>query len=161
MSLHEQIRNGKIHYMRKIITGDTQAAKDVQDVVHQNMLVRFALSGMKQVEFGEALHLTQASISAKFNRRTPWTIDDVANAAQVFGCEPADLMTDRVVREIAPKPEHDGSAAPAGARYFVRPEDGDGRNPGRNGRARAFVMPGATGWGSVPRVGLEPTLRRF
>lgn len=142
--------------MKKSETASTNAARDFQQIVKQNIVVRFALCGRTQKEFADALLLSQGTVSLKLNGRQDWTADDIANAAAFFGCNYADLVTDRVVREIAPKPERDGSVAPAGARYFVRPEYGDGRNPGRNGRARAFVMPGAMDGGSVPRVGTEP-----
>ncbi len=127
-----------------------------------------ALYDVRQTTLANALHITQATLSTKLNRRTEWTIADIANAA-VFFQEPAEnLITTsaldainagsnyQVAHNAPPDNSHRELAGTAGtARFFVEPEDEKKKGAtGGNARPRLFVE-------QVPLVGLEPTLRRF
>ena len=111
-----------------------------------------ALYDIKQSTLAEALCLTQATLSTKLNRRTEWTVADIANAA-VFFKEPVEnLVSDSTIEAISGGSEYlmqhnvasDISrrepAAPAGARYLRKPDENESRPHGAVG-PRAFVMP--------------------
>ena len=60
-----------------------------------------ALYDIKQGTLAEALHLTQATLSTKLNRRVEWTVADIANAA-VFFKEPVEnLVSDSAIEAIS------------------------------------------------------------
>ena len=130
----------------------TEASERLQDIFTKNVRVRMALYDIKQGTLAEALHLTQATLSTKLNRRVEWTVADIANAA-VFFKEPVEnLVSDSAIEAIsggseyqvphyaAPDISHHELAAPSGVRYFRRPDDTD-RQGGASARPRFFVMP--------------------
>ena len=130
----------------------TEASERLQDIFTKNVRVRMALYDIKQGTLAEALHLTQATLSTKLNRRVEWTVADIANAA-VFFKEPVEnLVSDSAIEAIsggseyqvrgnlAPDISHHELAASAGVRYFRRPDDTD-RQGGADSRPRFFVMP--------------------
>lgn len=130
----------------------TEASERLQDIFTKNVRVRMALYDIKQGTLAEALHLTQATLSTKLNRRVEWTVADIANAA-VFFKEPVEnLVSDSAIEAISGGSEYQlphyaatdisrrELAAPSGARYFRRPDDTD-RQGGADARPRFFVMP--------------------
>lgn len=130
----------------------TEASERLQDIFTKNVRVRMALYDIKQGTLAEALHLTQATLSTKLNRRVEWTVADIANAA-VFFKEPVEnLVSDSAIEAISGGSEyqlrgnlatdisHHELAAPSGVRYFRRPDDTD-RQGGADARPRFFVMP--------------------
>ncbi len=130
----------------------TEASERLQDIFTKNVRVRMALYDIKQGTLAEALHLTQATLSTKLNRRVEWTVADIANAA-VFFKEPVEnLVSDSAIEAISGGSEYQVPhyAAPdiprrelatsAGVRYFRRPDDTD-RQGGADARPRFFVMP--------------------
>lgn len=130
----------------------TEASERLQDIFTKNVRVRMALYDIKQNTLAEALCLTQATLSTKLNRRTEWTVADIANAA-VFFKEPVEnLVSDSAIEAISGGSEYrlrDNHAvdisrrelsAPAGARYLRKPDENEGRSHGAIG-PRAFVMP--------------------
>lgn len=130
----------------------TEASERLQDIFTKNVRVRMALYDIKQGTLAEALHLTQATLSTKLNRRVEWTVADIANAA-VFFKEPVEnLVSDSAIEAISGGSEYQvpHNAAPdiprrelatsAGVRYFRRPDDTD-RQGGADARPRFFVMP--------------------
>ena len=130
----------------------TEASERLQDIFTKNVRVRMALYDIKQGTLAEALHLTQATLSTKLNRRVEWTVADIANAA-VFFKEPVEnLVSDSAIEAISGGSEyqlpHNAAtdisrrelAAPSGVRYFRRPDDTD-RQGGADARPRFFVMP--------------------
>ena len=146
----------------------TDASERLQDIFTKNMRIRIALYDVRQTTLAEALQITQATLSSKLNRRTEWTIADIANAA-VFFQEPAEnLITTsaldvinagsnyQVEHNVPPDNSRRELAGAAGsARFFVEPEDEKKKGTaGGNARPRFFIE-------QVPLVGLEPTLRRF
>lgn len=131
----------------------TEASERLQDIFTKNVRVRMALYDIKQSTLAEALCLTQATLSTKLNRRTEWTVADIANAA-VFFKEPVEnLVSDSTIEAISGGSEyrlvHNGpvdisrqkTAAPAGVRYLRKPDDDESRSHGANGLPRFFVMP--------------------
>ena len=130
----------------------TEASERLQDIFTKNVRVRMALYDIKQGTLAEALHLTQATLSTKLNRRVKWTVADIANAA-VFFKEPVEnLVSDSAIEAISGGSEYQlphyaatdisrrELAAPSGVRYFRRPDDTD-RQGGADARPRFFVMP--------------------
>lgn len=130
----------------------TEASERLQDIFTKNVRVRMALYDIKQGTLAEALHLTQATLSTKLNRRVEWTVADIANAA-VFFKEPVEnLVSDSAIEAISGGSEYQlphyaatdisrrELAAPSGVRYFRRPDDTD-RQGGADARPRFFVMP--------------------
>ena len=130
----------------------TEASERLQDIFTKNVRVRMALYDIKQGTLAEALHLTQATLSTKLNRRVEWTVADIANAA-VFFKEPVEnLVSDSAIEAISGGSEYQSRhygetdisrrelAAPSGVRYFRRPDDTD-RQGGADARPRFFVMP--------------------
>lgn len=130
----------------------TEASERLQDIFTKNVRVRMALYDIKQGTLAEALHLTQATLSTKLNRRVEWTVADIANAA-VFFKEPVEnLVSDSAIEAISGGSEYQVGhnvppdisrrelAAPSGVRYFRRPDDTD-RQGGADARPRFFVMP--------------------
>lgn len=130
----------------------TEASERLQDIFTKNVRVRMALYDIKQGTLAEALHLTQATLSTKLNRRVEWTVADIANAA-VFFKEPVEnLVSDSAIEAIsggseyqvphyaAPDISRRELAAPSGVRYFRRPDDTD-RQGSADARPRFFVMP--------------------
>lgn len=130
----------------------TEASERLQDIFTKNVRVRMALYDIKQGTLAEALHLTQATLSTKLNRRVEWTVADIANAA-VFFKEPVEnLVSDSAIEAISGGSEyqlpHNAAvdisrrelAAPSGVRYLRKPDENEGRSHGAIG-PRAFVMP--------------------
>lgn len=129
----------------------TQASERLQDIVTKNIRVRLALYDIKQSVFADALLQTQGGISAKLKRRSEWTLADIANAAAFFN-EPVEALItptaldaieaqknyqvghnvppDNNANHLAHNVQGDNSrrelAAPTGARYLRRPDDGNG-----------------------------------
>lgn len=112
-----------------------------------------ALYDIKQNTLAAALCLTQATLSTKLNRRTEWTVADIANAA-VFFKEPVEnLVSDSAIEAISGGSEYQLEhnvpvdisrrelSAPAGARYLRKPDENEDRPHGANGSPRFFVMP--------------------
>ena len=130
----------------------TEASERLQDIFTKNVRVRMALYDIKQSTLAEALCLTQATLSTKLNRRTEWTVADIANAA-VFFKEPVEnLVSDSTIEAISGGSEYQPGqnapvdipgrelSAPAGARYLRKPDENEDRPHGAVG-PRAFVMP--------------------
>ena len=130
----------------------TEASERLQDIFTKNVRVRMALYDIKQSTLAEALCLTQATLSTKLNRRTEWTVADIANAA-VFFKEPVEnLVSDSTIEAISGGSEYQLQhnvavdisrrelSAPAGARYLRKPDENEDRPHGAVG-PRAFVMP--------------------
>ncbi|WP_140489544.1 helix-turn-helix transcriptional regulator [Bifidobacterium sp. UTBIF-68] len=153
---------------------DSQASQDLQDIVTKNIRILMAAYGTKQDEFAAALGIAQSGLSRKTNRRTDWTMPDLANAARFFNISVADLVLpitfstgtrpDYQLRHNAAvdNPEYREVAQTLGPRYLVRPDDeADAmKKRGGNPAPRAIVRPDDPDFW-VPSVGLEPTLRRF
>lgn len=130
----------------------TEASERLQEIVTKNIRVRLALYNVKQTTLAEALLQTQAGLSAKINRKSEWTVADIANAAAFFHEPVENLITSSTLDAISGGSEYqlnqNGSvdisrrelAASAGVRYFRRPDDTD-RQGGADARPRFFVMP--------------------
>ena len=129
----------------------TEASERLQEIVTKNIRVRLALYNVKQTTLAEALLQTQAGLSAKINRKSEWTVADIANAAAFFHEPVENLITStldaisggseyQVPHYAAPDISHHELAAPSGVRYFRRPDDTD-RQGGASARPRFFVMP--------------------
>ena len=153
---------------------NSPAALNLQDTVTKNIRILMAAYGTKQEEFAADLGVAQSGLSRKLNRRTDWTMSDIANAACFFNISVADLVlpitfstglrpdyqlrTQYAVDNAIPSQELAGAAGP---RYIVRPDDAENtKKRGANNSPRAIVMPYDPDF-LVPSVGLEPTLRRF
>ena len=131
----------------------TEASERLQDIFTKNVRVRMALYDIKQNTLAEALCLTQATLSTKLNRRTEWTVADIANAAAFFKEPVENLVGDSAIEAISGGSEyrlpHNAAvdisrrelASPAGARYLRKPDDGVSRPHGASGSPRFFVMP--------------------
>ena len=130
----------------------TEASERLQEIVTKNIRVRLALYNVKQTTLAEALLQTQAGLSAKINRKSEWTVADIANAAAFFHEPVENLITSSTLDAISGGSEYQVEhnvpvdisrrelAAPAGVRYFRRPDDTD-RQGGADARPRFFVMP--------------------
>lgn len=130
----------------------TEASERLQETVTKNIRVRLALYDVKQTTLAEALLQTQAGLSAKINRKSEWTVADIANAAAFFHEPVENLITSSTLDAISSGSEyqsrHNGEtdisrrelSAPAGARYLRKPDDDESRPHGAVG-PRAFVMP--------------------
>lgn len=129
----------------------TDASERLQDVFTKNVRMRLALYDIKQIPFAEAMNQTQATISAKLNRKTEWTLADIANAAAFFNEPVENMVSTSAIDAIAKSTENyqlphyaaaDNSrhelSAPTGARYLRRPDDGNGLLQGQPG-PRAFL----------------------
>ncbi|WP_281775675.1 hypothetical protein [Bifidobacterium ruminantium] len=131
----------------------TEASERLQETVTKNIRVRIALYDVKQTTLAEALMQTQASLSAKINRKTEWTVADIANAAAFFHEPVENLITSSTLEAISGGSEYQVGhyvppdisrrelSAPAGARYLRKPDGGEGKSYGANGLPRFFVMP--------------------
>ena len=152
---------------------NSPAALNLQDTVTKNIRILMAAYGTKQEEFAVDLGVAQSGLSRKLNRRTDWTMSDIANAACFFNISVADLVLPitfstglrpdyQVQHNVAPdNPESRELAGATGPRYIVRPDDAENtKKRGANNSPRAIVMPYDPDF-LVPSVGLEPTLRRF
>ena len=130
----------------------TEASERLQETVTKNIRVRLALYDVKQTTLAEALLQTQAGLSAKINRKSEWTVADIANAAAFFHEPVENLITSSTLDAISSGSEyrlrHNAAvdisrrelSAPTGARYLRKPDDGEGTKHGAVG-PRAFVMP--------------------
>ena len=131
----------------------TEASERLQDIFTKNVRVRMALYDIKQSTLAEALCLTQATLSTKLNRRTEWTVADIANAA-VFFKEPVEnLVSDstieaisggseyRVLHYATPDISRRELSPSAGTHYLRKPDGGEGKPHGANGSPRFFVLP--------------------
>lgn len=67
--------------------------------------IRFesARRGLSQMQIAAELGLSRAAVSDRFRGKTAWTLDQVGVIAQLFGCDPADLVKEprKPVRDIA------------------------------------------------------------
>ena len=130
----------------------TEASERLQEIVTKNIRVRLALYNVKQTTLAEALLQTQAGLSAKINRKSEWTVADIANAAAFFHEPVENLITSSTLDAISGGSEnqlghnaptdisHHELAAPSGVRYLRKPDENEGRSHGAIG-PRAFVMP--------------------
>lgn len=130
----------------------TEASERLQETVTKNIRVRLALYDVKQTTLAEALLQTQAGLSAKINRKSEWTVADIANAAAFFHEPVENLITSSTLDAISSGSEYQLGhfaptdisrhelSAPAGARYLRKPDENEGRPHGAVG-PRAFVMP--------------------
>ncbi len=131
----------------------TEASERLQEIVTKNIRVRLALYNVKQTTLAEALLQTQAGLSAKINRKSEWTVADIANAAAFFHEPVENLITSSTLDAISGGSEYRlrdnhavdisrrGLAAPTGARYLRKPDENEDRPHGANGLPRFFVMP--------------------
>lgn len=71
---------------------NSPAALNLQDTVTKNIRILMAAYGTKQEEFAADLGVAQSGLSRKLNRRTDWTMSDIANAACFFNISVADLV---------------------------------------------------------------------
>ena len=138
-------------YMAKHLI-KTEASERLQEIVTKNIRVRLALYNVKQTTLAEALLQTQAGLSAKINRKSEWTVADIANAAAFFHEPVENLITSSTLDAISGSSEYQLEhnvpvdisrrelSAPAGARYLRKPDENEGRPHGAVG-PRAFVMP--------------------
>ena len=111
----------------------TEASERLQEIVTKNIRVRLALYNVKQTTLAEALLQTQAGLSAKINRKSEWTVADIANAAAFFHEPVENLITSSTLDAISGGSEYqlnqNGSvdisrrelAASAGSRVSVPP----------------------------------------
>ena len=130
----------------------TEASERLQEIVTKNIRVRLALYNVKQTTLAEALLQTQAGLSAKINRKSEWTVADIANAAAFFHEPVENLITSSTLDAISGSSEYQLEhnvpvdisrrelSAPAGARYLRKPDENEDRPHGAVG-PRAFVMP--------------------
>ena len=130
----------------------TEASERLQEIVTKNIRVRLALYNVKQTTLAEALLQTQAGLSAKINRKSEWTVADIANAAAFFHEPVENLITSSTLDAISGSSEYQLEhnvpvdisrrelSAPAGARYLGKPDENEDRPHGAVG-PRAFVMP--------------------
>ena len=130
----------------------TEASERLQEIVTKNIRVRLALYNVKQTTLAEALLQTQAGLSAKINRKSEWTVADIANAAAFFHEPVENLITSSTLDAISGGSEYQlahnapvdisrqKTAAPAGVRYLRKPDDDESRPHGAVG-PRAFIMP--------------------
>jgi hypothetical protein len=67
--------------------------------------IRFeaARRGLSQMQIAAEVGLSRAAVSDRFRGKTAWTLDQVGVIAQLFGCDPAVLVTEprRPVRDVA------------------------------------------------------------
>ncbi|MFR4548620.1 MAG: hypothetical protein ACLT4Y_10105, partial [Bifidobacterium breve] len=113
----------------------TEASERLQETVTKNIRVRLALYDVKQTTLAEALLQTQAGLSAKINRKSEWTVADIANAAAFFHEPVENLITSSTLDAISSGSEYQSRhygetdisrrelSAPAGARYLRKPDD--------------------------------------
>lgn len=147
---------------------NSPAALNLQDTVTKNIRILMAAYGTKQEEFAADLGVAQSGLSRKLNRRTDWTMSDIANAACFFNISVADLVLPitfstglrpdyQVQHNVAPdNAESRELAGATGPRYIVRPDDAENtKKRGANNSPRAIVMPYDPDF-LVPSVGLEP-----
>ena len=148
---------------------NSPAALNLQDTVTKNIRILMAAYGTKQEEFAADLGVAQSGLSRKLNRRTDWTMSDIANAACFFNISVADLVLPitfstglrpdyQVQHNVAPdNAESRELAGATGPRYIVRPDDAENtKKRGANNSPRAIAMPYDPDF-LVPSVGLEPT----
>lgn len=127
--------------MQKKSNNETHAAQEMQQIVRNNVRMILARYPQKQEQFANAMQLSQASISKKLNGRTEWTSADIANAAAYFGLPFYVLVSPTALKDyLFADSESDYQlphyaavdnsrrelAAPTGARYLRRPDDGNG-----------------------------------
>ena len=79
----------------------TEASERLQEIVTKNIRVRLALYNVKQTTLAEALLQTQAGLSAKINRKSEWTVADIANAAAFFHEPVENLITSSTLDAIS------------------------------------------------------------
>ena len=109
----------------------TEASERLQEIVTKNIRVRLALYNVKQTTLAEALLQTQAGLSAKINRKSEWTVADIANAAAFFHEPVENLITSSTLDAISGGSEYQVEhnvpvdisrrelSAPAGSRTSV------------------------------------------
>lgn len=127
--------------MQKKSNNETHAAQEMQQIVRNNVRMILARYPQKQEQFANAMQLSQASISKKLNGRTEWTSADIANAAAYFGLPFYVLVSPTALKDYLFADSESGYqlphyaavdnsrrelAAPTGARYLRRPDDGNG-----------------------------------
>lgn len=127
--------------MQKKENNETQAAQEMQQIIRNNIRMILARYPQNQSTFAEALGLAQGSVSRKLNGKAEWTSSDIANAAAYFGLpfyvlvSPtalkdylfADAQTNYQLDHYGPVDNSRRElAAPTGARYLRRPDDGNG-----------------------------------
>lgn len=64
----------------------------LSQVVANNMKAEAARAGLTQGRLALALGMSREAVSARSRGVTPWTVDEVERAANLFGLRPAELL---------------------------------------------------------------------
>lgn len=128
---------------------DMNFSDELQQIITDNMFWLKRRSKVRQSDLAKGLGISQPTLSQKYSRAIAWTINDLAKAAVFFEVPVSYLVTNNFIEpsseyqvrgNLAPDISHHEIAAPAGARYLRKPDDGEGTKHGAVG-PRAFVMP--------------------
>ena len=128
---------------------DMNFSDELQQIITDNMFWLKRRSKVRQSDLAKGLGISQPTLSQKYSRAIAWTINDLAKAAVFFEVPVSYLVTNNFIEpsseyqvrgNLAPDISHHELAAPAGARYLRKPDDGEGTKHGAVG-PRAFVMP--------------------
>lgn len=71
---------------------EPRGVDELCDIVTTNVMAEAARRRMTQKQIADALLMSRASVSARYNGHTPWTIDELAQLGRLFGLQPAQLL---------------------------------------------------------------------
>ncbi len=128
----------------------TDASERLQDVVTKNIRIRLALWGVTQATLADAMHMAQATLSLKLNRKTDWTLADIANAADFFREPSGNFVStstldaiandsDYQTQDASPSYSRESTGLVGSPRYLRKPDAADER--GQANGPRMFMMP--------------------
>lgn len=91
--------------MTTVIQFPERASQPLTDVVSGEIRALMGRHGVTQVALAEWLGMKQASVSARLNGDTRWTLPEIERIAEGFAVHPAELMGGHAT---GPRPNPDG-----------------------------------------------------
>ena len=134
---------------------NSEAALALQDIVSKNIRILMAAYMTQQEDLASSLGIAQSGLSRKLNRRTDWTVSDIANAAAFYSISVSQLVTPLSITSSAPvayRGQHDvapdtmGLAGSVQPRFLKKPDqddDGSPKTSGVSGAPRFLALPSA------------------
>lgn len=80
-----------------------ESSRSTADIVAGNIRAEAARLGIKQIELGRALGMSQSAITTRWKGLTRWQLEELDDVAEVLGITVQDLVTDHSVETQNPR----------------------------------------------------------
>lgn len=80
-----------------------ESSRSTADIVAGNIRAEAARLGIKQIELGRALGMSQSAITTRWKGLARWQLEELDDVAEVLGISVQDLVTDHSVETQNPR----------------------------------------------------------